>query len=248
MLDGEPTLKERVIAFFKGAPRRYSFAPEMDPAARAWLREYKKLFDEVARLNSGNNVAEDLNSGFGIQNSESSGTATKVPEKVIKKIGKIVEDSDNSPKKIIKLGQIVENAQKTPLTNIDQGNMQVSGERSAIYYPKFTEQDIENNINDIALMESVKDIPEDKLKKTGKKPRDLYEEFFESLGYNIHSSVFGDIELSKASAKSEIRHGLTAEKIASIEAIPEVIEKGKVIMKRIIATFYGYILCFSQIK
>ncbi len=111
VLDGEPTLKERVIAFFKGAPKRYSFAPEMDPAARAWLREYKKIFDEVSRLNAGNSAAEML--GNVVEKRD--GTATKVPEKVVKRIGKIVD-----------------NAQKTPLTNINQEDMDVSGERSAI--------------------------------------------------------------------------------------------------------------------
>ena len=125
VLDGEPTLKDRVIAFFKGSPKRYSFAPEMDPAARAWLREYKKLFDQVAQLNAGNNVATNVGED----------------KRVIRRLGKMVEGNsefemrnselDNSPKTIKKLGKIVENAQKTPLTNINQEDMNVSG-RSAI--------------------------------------------------------------------------------------------------------------------
>ena len=41
---------------------------------------------------------------------------------------------------------------------------------------------------------------------------------------------FVDIAPPKSSIKSEIRHGITAEKIASIEAIPIVIEQGKVIL------------------
>jgi alanyl-tRNA synthetase len=48
ILSEEPSLKDRVIAFFKGAPKRYSFAPEMDAAAKKWIQEYKKLFDQVA--------------------------------------------------------------------------------------------------------------------------------------------------------------------------------------------------------
>ena len=72
ILDGEPNLGERVINFFKGSPKRYDFAPEMDPAAKAWIREYKKLFDEVARFNAGENVASNVQK--------------------IKRIGKIVDE------------------------------------------------------------------------------------------------------------------------------------------------------------
>ena len=72
ILDGEPNLSERVINFFKGSPKRYDFAPEMDPAAKAWIREYKKLFDEVARFNAGENVASNVQK--------------------IKRIGKIVDE------------------------------------------------------------------------------------------------------------------------------------------------------------
>lgn len=89
--------------------------------------------------------------------------------------------------------------------------------------------DIERNMEDIAEMSSVYDVPEEKLKRTGKRPKDTFNEFFDSLGNNIHTKQFGDIALSNSSAKSEVRHGITAEKIASIEAIPDVLQKGKVI-------------------
>ena len=39
VLEGEPTLKDRVLAFFKLAPKKYSFAPEMDPAAKEWISQ-----------------------------------------------------------------------------------------------------------------------------------------------------------------------------------------------------------------
>ena len=81
-------------------------------------------------------------------------------------------------------------------------------------------------------MRAVVSVDVSKLEKTGRKPKDLFVEFFDSLGNNIYSDVFGDIALTNASAKSEIRHGITAEKIASIEAIPVVIEKGKVIFQK----------------
>ena len=104
--------------------------------------------------------------------------------------------------------------------------------RSAIKYPKFTESDIKANIAYIAGMQSVKDIPAEKLQRTGIKPKEMFAEYFESFGNSIYSPIFGDIALSNSSVKSEGRHGFTAEKVASMEAIPDVIEKGKVIFCR----------------
>ena len=57
---------------------------------------------------------------------EKTPAATQVPEKVIRRIGKIVDDSNNSPKTIKILGKFVDNAQKTPLTNMNQKDMNVS--------------------------------------------------------------------------------------------------------------------------
>lgn len=104
------------------------------------------------------------------------------------------------------------------------------GERSyEIKYPEFSQRDITENVQMLADMDSVYDVDADKLQKSGKRPSELYTEFFESLGNNIYSDRFGDIALTKSSVKSEIRHGTTAEKLASIEAIPEVINSGEVI-------------------
>lgn len=104
--------------------------------------------------------------------------------------------------------------------------------RHKIRYPSFTQTDITNNIEAIADMTAVAKIDSAKLKKTGKRPIDIFNEYFQSLGNNIYTDVFGDIALPKASAKSEIRHGITSEKIAAIEAIPEVIKNGRVIFQK----------------
>ena len=244
VLGEEPSLKDRVIAFFQGAPGRYSFAPEMDPAARAWLREYKKLFDQVARLNAGMNVAENVGASDKVikvlgrlAEDEKTPAATQVPEKVIKKIGKLVPDNTLEPNNSTfgsydnktTVSNNVKTTNKKPLTNMKKKNMQVSGGRAAIHYPEFAEKDIEANINYIASMNPVKIINATKLEKTGKAPKEIFREYFESLGNSIYSPIYGDIALGNSSVKSEIRHGVTAEKIASIEAIPDVIEKGKVI-------------------
>ena len=103
------------------------------------------------------------------------------------------------------------------------------GKRYAIKYPTYAESDIQENMDALADMDAVAFIEASKLERSGKTPKEMFAEYFASLGNSIYSEEFGDIALGNSSVKSEIRHGLTAEKIASMEAIPSVIEQGKVI-------------------
>ena len=59
ILEGEPSLSDRIIAFFGGVPKRYAFADGMDAAAKRWLNHYKKLFGEVAELNRGESARQN---------------------------------------------------------------------------------------------------------------------------------------------------------------------------------------------
>ena len=88
------------------------------------------------------------------------------------------------------------------------------------------------NMGELAEMECILTVDAKKLEKTGKSPKELYAEFFSSIGNKIQSDRFGNISLPNSSIRSEIRHGTTAEKLATLEAIPEVIERGKVIFDR----------------
>jgi len=101
--------------------------------------------------------------------------------------------------------------------------------KHSIKYPVFDQQTITRNMEILADMDSVADIDASRLQKSGKSPKEQFAEYFASLGNNIYSPIFGDIALGKSSVKSEIRHGLTATKIASMEAIPDVLDKGYVI-------------------
>jgi hypothetical protein len=69
--------------------------------------------------------------------------------------------------------------------------------------------------------------------------------FFKSWGNILKSKKFGDIALGNSSVKSEVRHGITPEKIASIETIPAVIENGEVIFseERIPNTVSRIVVC-----
>ncbi len=103
------------------------------------------------------------------------------------------------------------------------------GESYAINHFEISDVDTESNMQELAKMSSVYNVKSEKLEKTGKKPSELFSDFFDSLGNSVYVKQFGDIALSKSSVKSEIRHGITAEKIASIEAIPTVLKQGKII-------------------
>lgn len=92
-----------------------------------------------------------------------------------------------------------------------------------------TEEQMMHNIRDVAYMDSVLDIDASKMEDSGKDPKQLFYDLFNSLGGSIRSDIFGEIKLNKASINSDYGHGKTAAKIASIEAIPSVIHNGKVI-------------------
>ena len=139
MLSEEPSLKDRVIAFFKGSPKRYSFAPEMDGAAKRWIQEYKKIFDLVAKYNAGMNVATNQ---VGVQSAEGrvQSAATQVPKSVIKRIGKVVPNNnaegkmqnaelEGSAKIVRNIGRIADSDKKTA-TGTEK--VQDSGERFAL--------------------------------------------------------------------------------------------------------------------
>lgn len=77
----------------------------MDGAAKRWIQEYKKLFDQVARYNAGENVAEDITTETRNEQIKrigklvdelGGGVATQVPKSVIKKIGKIVPENEKT--------------------------------------------------------------------------------------------------------------------------------------------------------
>ncbi len=91
-----------------------------------------------------------------------------------------------------------------------------------------TEQ-VETNIKEVATMDSVYTVSESMLTPSGKDFKEIYGAYFDKWGGNIHTELFGDIAVKKSSIRSEIRHGSTSEKIASVEAIPSVIKNGKIV-------------------
>lgn len=105
----------------------------------------------------------------------------------------------------------------------------MDGVRYSINRRFYTEKDLKENVIEVARMPSVYNVPVEKLQKTGRSPKELFARCFDSAGNSLYVEEFGDIVLSNSSVKSELHQGLTSEKIASIEAIPTVLDNGKVI-------------------
>ena len=102
-------------------------------------------------------------------------------------------------------------------------------DRSTIRSFDHSDEAIARNVETVAVMDSVHDVPEDALGDSGKPVKEIYQEFFTKWGGELFSEELGTIDVKTSSIRSERRHGSTAEKIAAIEAIPAVISNGKVI-------------------
>lgn len=92
-----------------------------------------------------------------------------------------------------------------------------------------SEDQKDQNIREVAEMKSVYTVDASKLISGEKSIKEIYQDFFAAWGENIHSDVFGDIAVKNSSIRSEMRHGSTPVKVASIEAIPSVIHNGKIV-------------------
>lgn len=102
-------------------------------------------------------------------------------------------------------------------------------DRSDIRSFDHSDEALARNVELVAGMDSVHDVPTSALEDSGKTIKEIYESFFDDWGGELFSEELGSIDVKTSSIRSERRHGSTAEKIAAIEAIPDVISNGKVI-------------------
>ena len=59
LLEAEPTLKDKILSFFKGASTDYADVPKLAGAAKKYYKTYKKLFDEFSARNVESNATEN---------------------------------------------------------------------------------------------------------------------------------------------------------------------------------------------
>ena len=79
LLEAEPTLKDKILSFFKGASTDYADVPKLSAAAKKYYRTYKKLFDEFSARNAENNAIEPFtnkNGSYAIKNGVSDNVRT----------------------------------------------------------------------------------------------------------------------------------------------------------------------------
>ena len=138
-------------------------------------------------------------------------TAGSKEARQLEKAKKLFEDAFRAETK----NTVVEDGVKYSLANID--DVTPNEEQKA------------KNIQEVAEMNSVYTVDASKLVPGEKSIKETYREFFTEWGENIHSDVFGDIAAKNSSIRSEMRHGSTPVKVASIEAIPSVIQNGKIV-------------------
>lgn len=73
LLEAEPTLKDKILSFFKGASTDYSDVPKLSNAAKKYYKTYKKLFDEFSARNAENNAIEKPLTSINDKNMQVSG-------------------------------------------------------------------------------------------------------------------------------------------------------------------------------
>lgn len=88
--------------------------------------------------------------------------------------------------------------------------------------------EISDNINAIAEMESVTSIRGDEFKMGDGRLLTDVTAFFEAIGGTVYNERLGDIYLRKRGVKDDLGHGMSDEKAASFAAIPAVLEHGRV--------------------
>ena len=59
LLEAEPTMKEKILSFFKRAETDYADVPKLSRAAKRYYNTYKKLFDEFSAKNQNSNAMEN---------------------------------------------------------------------------------------------------------------------------------------------------------------------------------------------
>lgn len=88
---------------------------------------------------------------------------------------------------------------------------------------------LKRNKISVAYMKSVFDVSADKLIPGETSIKDQYKKYWSEWGENISTERFGDIAVKNSSMRSEMRHGSTPVKVASIAAIPSVIKYGEIV-------------------
>lgn len=92
LIEAEPTLKDKILSFFKGASTDYADVPKLSGAAKKYYRTYKKLFDEFSARNAQSNANEKTLTSMNQKNMQISGRHYALEETEDGRLIAVVED------------------------------------------------------------------------------------------------------------------------------------------------------------
>ena len=92
-----------------------------------------------------------------------------------------------------------------------------------------TKNDIENNIKEVANMDSVSDLDGTEFAKSEVDLVTQVDNYFKTFNEQVENSVLGTVDITTRGIKDSIAHGLGRNKAIAFKAVPFVIEKGLII-------------------
>lgn len=132
LLSEKPSLKDRIIDFFTGASKKYSFEDGLSSAAKRWLKEYKKLFDKISEKNKSSAALVNATKRYGDETTDDSNEA---------KSGKRSSLMDDSGSSSVEFNQYVE--YDKPITVDDVKKIHdISAEKGKLSINSFTSEEI----------------------------------------------------------------------------------------------------------
>ncbi len=118
-------------------------------------------------------------------------------------------------------------AEKNPLAT-DAG-AKMSSDRDLIKRPGFTQKEIDKNSVTLQRMGPVATLTGKEFMANGKRLVDNITNYYDSIGNSVYNDLLGEVALTRTSAKDDIAHGTTRNKIVSYASLPAVIKSGVVI-------------------
>lgn len=113
--------------------------------------------------------------------------------------------------------------------NYKSGQEVAGEEKNRIEHPdQVTDERIEQNFETVRKMEPVVNLKGDEFGKGERSLKDRVIEFYEQIG-KVHNETVGDIYLTKDSVKDDLAHGVGRVKAITFAAVPDILQKGKVL-------------------
>lgn len=124
-----------------------------------------------------------------------------------------------------------EERKNTPPDTGDENTVFAEGaQRADDFIPgDIDEETVQKGIQEVAEMDSVSDISGTEFSVGEKDLITQVSEFFDRIGNTAFNSQLGDVTLNRRGVKDDIAHGIGRNKAAAFAAVPDVLEKGRVI-------------------